>query len=347
MGISNLELLRDLLCHYPSRYPTMTKPNAYTYLSQSDIALQIERLVQAIEDSDSLAYRIKQARTGYDRVEETKLSRYFPHIRQMVDLFEGGIEGGIEYSYSEHLQAFREACQVIGLERNPDNPDGPVCLNEEGTAWLDHHRSMNVLVARIRQLAGERWYLRRKDDLRHQARKQEIRACDYADTLCERYSRITIVRVNLYYRSAAQARLRVEHVFDDLEQLIAEHRRNSLFDHLIGHIYSVEQGDRNDGRGYHIHAAYFFNGNEVRGDVYKAQQIGELWERITRGQGDFDSCNHDKEKYGDGRGIGMILRSDRNIRSNVHYAMRYLVKDAQPLRMKPLRGKCLRKGWLR
>ncbi len=321
----------------------MTKPNAYTYLSQSDIALQIERLVQAIEDSDSPAYRIKQARTGYDRVEETKLSRYFPHIRQMVDLF----EGGIEYSYSEHLQAFREACQVIGLERNPDNPDGPVCLNEEGTAWLDHHRSMNVLVARIRQLAGERWYLRRKDDLRHQARKQEIRACDYADALCERYSRITIVRVNLYYRSAARARLRVEHVFDDLEQLIAEHRRNSLFDHLIGHMYSVEQGDRNDGRGYHIHAAYFFNGNEVRGDVYKAIQLGELWEDITHGQGYMDSCNHDKERYGDECGIGRIERNDRAIRRHLHKAVKYLVKDAQHLRLRPEGARCLRTGHLK
>lgn len=321
----------------------MTKPNAYTYLSQSDIALQIERLVQAIEDSDSPAYRIKQARTGYDRVEETKLSRYFPHIRQMVDLF----EGGIEYSYSEHLQAFREACQVIGLERNPDNPDGPVCLNEEGTAWLDHHRSMNVLVARIRQLAGERWYLRRKDDLRHQARKQEIRACDYADALCERYSRITIVRVNLYYRSAAQARLRVEHLFDDLEQLIAEHRRNSLFDHLIGHMYSVEQGDRNDGRGYHIHAAYFFNGNEVRGDVYKAIQLGELWKDITHGQGYMDSCNHDKERYGDECGIGRIERNDRAIRRHLHKAVKYLVKDAQHLRLRPEGARCLRTGHLK
>lgn len=318
----------------------MTKRNTYTYLSQSDIALQIERLVQAIEDSDSPAYRIKQARTGYERVEETKLSRYFTHIRQMVDLF----EGSIEYTYSEHLQAFREACQDIGLERDPD---GPVCLNEEGAAWLDHHRSMNVLVARIRQLTDERWYRRQKGDRRDQARRQEIQACDYADALCERYSRITIVRVNLYYRSAAQARLRAEHVFEDLEQLIAQHRRNPIFDHLIGHMYSVEQGDRNDGRGYHIHAAYFFNGNEVRGDVYKAIQLGELWEDITRGQGHFNSCNHDKEKYGDECGIGRIERSDRAIRRHVHKVVKYLVKDAQHLRLRPEGARCLRVGQMK
>jgi len=318
----------------------MTKRNTYTYLSQSDIALQIERLVQGIEDSDSPAYRIKQARTGYERVEETKLSRYFAHIQQMYDLF----DDRVPYDYSEHLQAFWEACQDIGLERNLD---GSACLNERGTAWLDHHRSMNVLVARIRQLTGERWYLRRKDDLRHQAIKQGIQACDYVDALWELYSRITIVRVDFHYRSEAQARLRVEHLFDDLDELIAKHRRNPLFDHLIGHMYSVEQGDRNDGGGYHIHAAYFFNGNEVRGDVYKAIQLGELWEDITHGQGCMYSCNHDKGQYGDKCGIGRIERSNRAIRRHVHKVVKYLVKDAQHLRLRPEGARCLRTGQLK
>lgn len=315
----------------------MTNRKTYNHLSQSDIALQIEQLVQAIEDSDSPAFRIKQARTGHERVQETKLSRYLDHIQKMLDLF----EGRIEYSYSVQLQAFRVACQDIGLERHPD---GPACLNEEGTAYLDHHHSMNVLVARIRQLTHERWYLRRKHDLRHQAKEQEIQVCAYADSLCELYSRITIIRIDFHYRSEAQARLRVEHVFEDLDELIAKHKRNAIFDHLIGHIYSLEQGDRNDGGGYHIHAAYFFNGNEVQGDVYKAIQLGVLWEDITHGQGYVHSCNYDKEKYGDECGIGRILRSDRAIRRSVHKVVKYLVKDAQHLRLRPEGARCLRTG---
>ncbi|MCY1365971.1 hypothetical protein D9M69_528460 [compost metagenome] len=206
---------------------------------------------------------------------------------------------------------------------------------------------MNVLVARIRQLTREQWYRRKRGDRRHQAEQQEIRVCDYFDALSELYSRITIVRVDFHYRSEAQARLRVEHVFEDLEQLIAEHRRSPIFDHLIGHIYAVEQGDRNDGGGYHIHAAYFFNGNVVRGDVYKAIQLGELWEDITQGQGYMHSCNHDKGRYGNECGIGRILRSDRAIRCHVHKAVKYLVKDAQHLRLRPQGAKCLRKGQMR
>ncbi|BAW21176.1 MULTISPECIES: hypothetical protein [Pseudomonas] len=205
---------------------------------------------------------------------------------------------------------------------------------------------MNVLTARIRQLTRELWYRRKRGDRRNEARKQEIRVCDYAEALCELYSRITIVRVDFHYRSEAQARLRVEHVFDDLDELIAEHKYNPIFDHLIGHIYAVEQGDRDDGRGYHIHAAYF-NGNEVHGDVYKAIQLGELWEDLTRGQGCIHSCNHDKGQYGAECGIGRILRSDRAIRRNVHKAVKYLVKDAQHLRLRPEGARCLRTGNLK
>jgi hypothetical protein len=310
------------------------------FLSQSDIAFQIERLVQAIEGSETLAFRVPDTPSNYGCAENTELSRYFTNIRHMVDLF----EGRIDYSYSEQLQAFREACQDIGLERDPF---GPVCKNEQGTAYLDHHRSMNVLVARIRQLTRERWYLRGKYDKRHQAKVQERAVCDYADALRELYSRTTIVRVNFYYHSKAQARLQVEHVFDDLDELINKHKRNVIFDHLIGHIYSVEQGGRNDGKGFHIHAAYFFNGNEVQRDVYKAIQLGELWEDITHGRGYAHSCNHDKEKYGDECGIGRILRSDRAVRPHVHKAVKYLVKDDQHLRLRPKGARSLRMGLVR
>lgn len=318
----------------------MNNRKTYTHLSQSDIALQIERLVQAIEFHDTPAFQFTQARSGYERIKATRLSRYFDHIQQMVDLF----DDRVEYSYSEHLRAFWEACQDIGLERHRD---GPACLNERGTAYLDHHHSMNVLVARIRKLTRQQWYRRGARDRRELAKQQEIRVCNYFEALSELYSRITIVRVDFHYRPETQGRLRVERVFDDLDELIYEHRRNPIFDHLIGHIYSVEQGDRNDGGGYHIHAAYFFNGNEVRGDVYKAIQLGELWKDITHGQGYVHSCNHDKEQYGDECGIGRIRRGDRSIRRNVHKAVKYLVKDAQHLRLRPEGARCLRTGNLK
>ncbi|WXL26866.1 inovirus-type Gp2 protein [Ectopseudomonas mendocina] len=310
-----------------------------THLSQSDIALQIESLVQAIEHSDTPAFRITYKRSGYERVEQTRLSRHFTHVQQMCNLF----DDRVPCDYSEHLLAFREACDDIGLQRSPN---GPVCMSETGTYWLSHQQSMNVLTERIRELTREQWYRRRKWDRQELAKQQDRDITEYTDAMMSRYSRTTIIRLNLYYWSESQTRLRIEQVFDHLDALITKHHRHPIFKHLIGYIYAVEQGDRNDGRGYHIHAAYFFNGNIVCRDVCKATGIGKLWEEITRRQGYAHSCNHDKEQYGDKLGIGQIHRGDQSKRPNTHEAMRYLVKDDQHLRLKPAGARCLRKGTL-
>ena len=310
-----------------------------THLSQSDIALQIESLVQAIERSDTPAYRITHKRSGYEQVEQTRLSRYFTHVQQMYNLF----DDRVPYDYSEHLLAFREACDDIGLQRSLN---GPVCMSETGTYWLSHEQSMNVLTERIRELTRQQRYRRRPGGRAYEARKQEAEIIAYTDAVMSRYSRTTVIRLDLYYRPEAQARLRVEQVFEHLDDLIDKHSRHRTFEHLIGYTYSVEQGDRNDGRGYHIHAAYFFNGNQVCRDVWKAIEISELWEAVTRGQGYAHSCNHNKEGYGDECGIGLIQRDDQSIRPHTHFAMKYLVKDDQHLRLKPAGARCLRKGAL-
>ncbi|WP_271410520.1 YagK/YfjJ domain-containing protein [Pseudomonas sp. Q1-7] len=312
----------------------MTSFAPYIQLSQSEVAVQIERLVQAIEQHDTPAFRFRQTRSGEEQVEETRLSRYFDHIQQMFDLF----DDCHSYRYSEHLQVFQDACCDIGLERSPV---GLVCLNEQESAYLDSHRTMNAVVERIRELTCEPHYRRRKSDRSYEVGQLQRRVSKYVDAVLDRYSRTVVVRVNLYYRTEAQARLRAEHVFDHLDRLIDARERNPIFEHETGYICSVEQGAR---RGYHIHAAFFFNGAEVRGDVYKAQKIGELWERITQGQGCYDSCNHDKDAYGDRCAIGIILRSDDDVRPHVHRAMHYLVKGEQNLRMKPVGARAVRMG---
>lgn len=318
----------------------LKNPRHCTHLSQANVALQIESLVQAIEHSDTPAFWITQDRSEPECIKATRLSRYFTHIKQMFDLF----DDRVPYDYSEYLQAFWEACQDIGLERSSR---GPVCLNEIGTAYLGYHHSMNVLVARIRELTLESWYLRRKWDRLESAKQQEREIVGYTDAVMSLYSRTTIIRVNLYYHNEAHAKLRVEHVFDDLDALIVKHSRHSTFEHLIGYAYSVEQGDRSCGRGYHIHAAYFFNGNLICGDVWKATEIGELWGDITHGRGYFHSCNHEKDLYQEELGIGCIHRDDEAMRAHLHKTMRYLVKGRQYLRLKPNRARRIRKGQLR
>lgn len=312
----------------------MTKQNGYTHHSQPDISIRIERLIKAIQRTDGQAFRITYSKHGDEQVSETRLSKYFDGVEQMVALF----EYDQEYQYSWHLNLFREAFQAIGVELSPC---GIICLNKGETRYFSTSETLNELTKCIRMLLGRKGVNRRDHVQRYQAIQQEIEISRYVDAVHDRYARTCVVRVDLYYRAEAQARLRAEHVFDDLNRLITERERNLIFDHEIGYICTVEQGED---RGYHIHAAFFFNGAEVSADIYRAQRIGELWERITRGQGYYNNCNLNKDKYQDRLGIGLIHRRDLKARANVHHAMRYLVKNDQHLRIKPIGARCLRKG---
>jgi len=317
----------------------MTTRTTQHLLSQSDIAIQIERLVQAIQRADSAAFKIDKSASGRERVQRTRLTRYFDHIQKMVALF----DEGHRYDFSEHLQVFWDACQDIGLERSPV---GLTCLSDDETRYLGTEEMLNVLTDRIRHLTSKKWFKRKGSDRRFQALDQQDKITKCVDQVLESRPSSVVIRLDLHYSSIFQYRQRVEDVFADLDKLSRETERNSIFDHLIWHICSVEQGED---RGYHMHTAFFFDGTKVCSDVYKARQIGRLWESITRGQGYYFSCNADKERYGDDLGIGVIYKGDTHIRSRVNKAMHYLAKDedTQHLRVKPAGARCLRKGQLR
>lgn len=300
-------------------------------LSQSAIALQIEDLVYAVEHSEGPV----QSVTVSGKTKRTKLTRYFENLDQMLAL----VSHSDDYHYGPYLRLFQYACYDVGVEHSP--LAGIISFNEETSQYHDYSDTLNRLAERICQLTRERSYRRRLHDSTYQWRQQSREVAEYVDRVLDRYATTLVVRVDLYYRTAAQARLRVEHVFADLQRLIRSRERNPIFEHETGYIFRVEQGER---RGYHIHAAFFFNGAMVRGDIYMAQQIGALWEEITRGRGSYNNCNQDKAEYGDECGIGMIHRRDEQARGNVHQAMSYLVKRSQRLSLWPKGAKCLRRG---
>lgn len=314
-----------------------SNPFIHTNLSQSQAAIRIEKLVRAIARTDKPAFEIAYTRSGDERIRETRLSKHFQSIQQLLDVF----DDRYSYSYSEDLRAFHKACQDIALERSPV---GLTCLNNSGTRYMSTYETLNLLVDRIRVLVCCQPYRRKADDRRYEARLKEATLTEYVNWVLDRYSRAVVVRVDLHYRAIARSRLRIEHVFDDLGRLLRARERNPIFGYETGYICSVEQGED---KGFHVHAAFFFNGANVRSDYNKAREIGELWEQITRGQGYFHSCNDEKASYGDELGIGTIRRSDILARSKVIKAMLYLAKDGQHLRIKPAGAKTFRTGRIR
>ncbi len=293
-------------------------------ISQARASVQIEALVLAVEHSDVSAFNVNYSSEGYEQVTGNFLSGRFRNIQQLMDVFTDN------YDYSEHLQVFWRACQDIGFERSPC---GPVCLDNTGFNYLSFAQSMNALVARIRQLAREPWYRRKEVDRKYQSNQNAINLEFYTRAVLNKYSRTVVVRVDFHYLDIVDPFLRIDHLYADLSGLLKARERNSIFEHETGYAWSIEQGED---KGFHVHAAFFFNGAYVRSDWNKAREIGELWQQITGGRGYCFRCNDDKEKYTD-LGIGTIKRADTEACNNVVKAMSYLAKESQHLRIKPAR----------
>ncbi len=109
-------------------------------------------------------------------------------------------------------------------------------MSEDETRYLSISETLNELTKCIRTLLTQKRFKRREHDHCYLAIQQEIEIGRYVDAVLDRYARTCVIRVDLYYRAEAQARLRVERVFDDLSRLIAERERNLIFDHETGYI---------------------------------------------------------------------------------------------------------------
>lgn len=315
----------------------LPKSNSIPVLSQAEASYHIDQFVDKVLRTKLQAYTYHpQALTPYRM---TSLGARLQCLNQMIALF----DGWMDYDYSENLELFIDACNDIRLEHighrytcsDPDTNGG----------FLSEPETMNLLVDRIRVLSRQGTYRRKASDRRYQAKRQAEEVRTYVQHVMDRYSKTLVLRVNLYYREVARQRLRVEHVFDDMGRLARELRGNRIFQHLTGWIIRVEQGQD---QGFHLHAAFFFNGSAVFRQFCIAERIGELWSDITQNRGYWNDSSRDYSGEEERIGTGMFYRSGSKGRQAVADLMTYLVKDRQQyLRIRPAGVRAYRKGCIR
>ncbi|HGW5374321.1 TPA: inovirus-type Gp2 protein [Pseudomonas aeruginosa] len=309
-----------------------TSPTLITTLPQSQASLQIHQLVDAIACSELPAFHIKTVPLAGEKAEPTRIGSHLLNLNSLLNVFAD------HYDYSEHLRAFSQACQDIGLERGPL---GGTCLDETGTYYLDFPRTMNCLVSQIRELIQTPAFKRKAADRHYQSTINTTRLEEYARNVLDKYSRTEVLRIDLYYNLFAQQRLRVENVYEDLSALIRARERHPIFAHETGYAWSVEQGGKSG--SFHIHAAFFFNSAHVQSYWAKGLQIEELWKQITWGGGYAHICR--REDYPE-PGVGTIQRNDPVACGYVIKAMRYLAKNDQHLQVKPFGARAIATGQL-
>lgn len=154
---------------------------------------------------------------------------------------------------------------------------------------------------------------------------------EYVNALQEKYSKLCVVRVDLYCNKNKDkvADVSLEDANSDFNRMMSNRRsKQSIFKDNVGYICKKE--DTPD-RGVHFHTVFFYDGQKVMQDVHKAKQIGQYWSSdIRKKEGHYHNCNLKADKkYGENNGIGMLDYKDTEKRKNLDKAIGYMCKDTQ------------------
>lgn len=208
--------------------------------------------------------------------------------------------------------------------------------------WEDCEQVMNTLNSiadRVRERAHTSEFKARVNSYHRSANKNYRELVKYERALFDSYSRMLIIRVDLYYRKEhckVAQRVALEH----RKRLFENARSNKIFKHMLGYVTKLEHGVE---RGFHFHCLFFFDGARVREDINLAMRVGEYWVTvITRGKGGYYNCNYAKEKYRR-CGIGMVSHSNAEMREGLRLAMIYIAKTDIFLKLKA-EGRALTRG---
>lgn len=168
----------------------------------------------------------------------------------------------------------------------------------------------------------------KSNEINSKKQKKRVSSANaYIDSLSSKYSKLLVVKDDLYIKkdfSSAVSPKDVSSLFDNL----LDNRRGkpSIFKDNIGYMAKLEY---TKDRGAHLHTLFFFDGNKVQKDAHKGKEIGDYWNNeITDGKGSYNNCN--MNDYKDNYAIGMIEHTNKDkidLLKNV--VVKYLAKDTQ------------------
>lgn len=184
---------------------------------------------------------------------------------------------------------------------------------------MNHHRGIAMTQATF--------HLQVTPNKRNQRRLHHL-----IDQLFNDYSKLLVVRLDLYLGKDYADVNTYEYMNAAFERLRNNMRFNRLFEHYITYTARIEYGSD---RRWHYHVVFFFDGQKVKHDYTLAKLLGKYWINvITDGLGGYHSANMNKDDY-PVFAVGMIVHDDLQRIANLKEALKYLVKEeaGEPVRL--------------
>ncbi len=150
----------------------------------------------------------------------------------------------------------------------------------------------------------------------------------YIDDLSSTHSKLNLVRLDLGYSKEHSQTVTLEDANRDMNRMLNNMRsKPSVFADKVGHIIKREY---TPDKGVHYHTILIYDGQKVREDISKGEQVGGYWnEHVTEGKGIFHNCNRNEYKN---KGVGMLDYKDTDKRKILDEdVLPYLCKDEQTI----------------
>ncbi len=296
-----------------------------------------EKTIEQIVSSEGPAVRkVKDARArdGF-RYEFTKIgvqalvmSRDLPDvIRHMFP----------DYGVDNRLTPMQEEC-VPKHMRPIFNPRITVALHasdhaSRGLRWCigivpdanqpDVRSILSHMLKTIRRVCRSKRFKYLENNHRQNARLRFKGACEYMTELFEQYSKLLILRVDLYFRPNEKEWADTEAAGRSINSFMRALRDGRVVPDMAGWLYRIENGFR---RGIHVHLLVAMDGHKHREAATWSQAIGEAWvAKYSAGHGSYFNCYTRKDHY-TFNGLGLVHISDHEKLLGLREALRYVTK---------------------
>jgi len=163
----------------------------------------------------------------------------------------------------------------------------------------------------------------------------------YIDALSGMHSKLNIIRVDLGYKKPHSEDISLAEANRDINHMMRNRRsKPGIFKHQVGYMIKREY---TEDKGVHAHVIFAFDGQKIKKDAHKADQICEYWKEITDEKGSGHNCNRNTYAR---NGIGMLDHRDSEKRKILDEdVIAYMTKDEQSVDfMKDKKGRAYTRG---
>ncbi|MDQ9023278.1 inovirus-type Gp2 protein [Acinetobacter sichuanensis] len=189
-------------------------------------------------------------------------------------------------------------------------------------------------------------YKKKERDRKNTRAKNKTVCINLFKSILARYSKVLVIRIDFSLKrdihtltsqfsslDEVQSKYDLKYIQSCMKRFKQNRRHHSMLKKIEGYIFQYEYSFKT---GFHIHAYFFFNGNEHQKDISIAQMISDYWKKLTNDQGCTFICNMKKEQYKHSA-IGMIHYSDQEKQQYLFSTFDYICKADQFFVFSPLK----------